>query len=36
MLYLALLFKLSKPSNRFGYIDDVALLAVSFSFETNS
>jgi hypothetical protein len=36
MLYLALLFKLGKPSNRFGYADDVALLAVSFSLETNS
>jgi hypothetical protein len=36
MLYLALLFKLGKPSNRFGYTNDVALLAVSLSFETNS
>jgi hypothetical protein len=36
MLYLALLFKLGKLSTRFGYVDDVALLAVSFSFEINS
>ena len=36
MLYLALLFKLGKPSTRFGYADDVALLAVSLSLETNS
>jgi hypothetical protein len=36
MLYLAPLFKLGKPSNRFSYADDVALLAVSLSLETNS
>jgi hypothetical protein len=36
MLYLAPLFKLGKPSTRFGYADDVALLAVSPSFKTNS
>jgi hypothetical protein len=36
MLYLARHFKLGKPSTRFGYADDVALLAVSPSLETNS
>jgi hypothetical protein len=36
MLYLAPLFKLGKPSTRFGYADNVALLAVSLSLETNS
>jgi ribonuclease HI len=36
MLYLAPLFKLGQPSTRFGYADDVALLAVSPSLETNS
>src|SRR6201990_1382695 len=36
MLYLAPLFKLGKPSARFGYADDVALLATSPSLEANS
>ena len=36
MLYLAPLFKLGQPSTRFGYADDVALLAVSPFLETNS
>jgi hypothetical protein len=36
MLYLAPLFRLGIPSNRFGYADDVALLATSLSLETNS
>jgi hypothetical protein len=36
MLYLAPLFKLGRPRRRFGYADDVALLATSPSLEANS
>lgn len=36
MLYLAPLFKLGSPSTRFGYADDIALLAISPSLKTNS
>ena len=36
MLYLAPLFKLGKKSARFGYTDDVALLASSSSLVENS
>ena len=36
MLYLAPLFKLSNQTTRFGYADDVALLASSPSLEDNA
>ena len=36
MLYIAPLFHLGKPRNRFGYADDVALLAVSPSLQDNA
>jgi hypothetical protein len=36
MLYLAPIFKLGRASTRFGYADDVALLATSPSLEANS
>jgi hypothetical protein len=35
MLYIAPLFWLGKPARRFGYADDVALLAVSTSLQEN-
>ena len=36
MLYLAPLFRVGRPRSRFGYADDVALLAISPSLATNS
>jgi ribonuclease HI/endonuclease/exonuclease/phosphatase family metal-dependent hydrolase len=36
MLYLAPLFHMGTPKDRFGYADDVALLATSLSLATNS
>jgi hypothetical protein len=35
MLYLSPLFRLGRPKARFGYADDVAILAISSSLETN-
>ncbi|KAI1006659.1 hypothetical protein K3495_g1555, partial [Podosphaera aphanis] len=35
-LYLSPLFRLGNPSNRFGYADDVALLRISSSLQTNA
>jgi hypothetical protein len=35
MLYLPPLFRLGRPEARFGYADDVAILAISSSLETN-
>jgi hypothetical protein len=36
MLYLAPLFQLGNPDTRFGYVDDVAMLAISMTLEANS
>ncbi|APA05858.1 hypothetical protein sscle_01g006280 [Sclerotinia sclerotiorum 1980 UF-70] len=35
MLYIALLFWMGKPQSRFGYADDIAILATSNSLQTN-
>jgi hypothetical protein len=36
MLYIPPLFYISKLGNRFGYVDDVALLATSLSLKENA
>ena len=35
MLYIAPLFWLGVPARRFGYVDDIALLAISKSLQDN-
>ena len=36
MLYIAPIFHIGKTGNRFGYADDVALLATSLSLKENA
>jgi hypothetical protein len=35
MLYITLLFWLGTPARRFGYVDNVSLLAISMDLQTN-